>query len=137
MRRNIVNIMHHLVFCQSDSFLYNEPSAKKLNFGFDKCLEVGSINKMSRTYITASLNAALLSSTFVSIRVSNFNGFFTGSIFCSTTGSATGSVNCVGSTTPGGLCGPTEVIDEFGNMVIEDDGDGVSISLDSEFFPIP
>jgi len=128
--------MHHFIFCQKDTFIYNEETARSRNFGLDGYVEVGCINKLSRTFRTASLATSTLSSEMINRYVQNFNGSFSGSIYCAT-GSVSGSVNCDAASSPGGICGPLGIIDEFGNLVIEDDGDGVSLTLNQDFFVFP
>jgi hypothetical protein len=128
--------MHHFIFCQKDSTIYNEEVARNKNFGLDKFVEVGCVNKLSRTFRTASVITTTISSELINRYVQNFNGYFTGSI-CLGTGSVSGSVNCLGSLSSGGACAPTQVIDEYGNFVTEDDGDYVYITLDQDFFVFP
>lgn len=128
--------MHHFIFCQKDTFIYSEETARKKNFGLTPYVEVGCINKLSRTYRTASLAATTLSSELINRYVQNFNGQFTGSIYCAT-GSVSGSVNCNAAASPGGICGPLGVVDEFGNIITEDDGDVLYVSVDEDFFVFP
>jgi hypothetical protein len=128
--------MHHFVFSHKDSFVYSEEVARKRNFGLDKFVEVGCVNKLSRTYRTASLAPSSLSAEFINRYVINFNGSFTGSI-CLASGSVSGSLNCNGYLSPGGICAPLGIVDEFGNLVIEDDGDFSALSFAEDFFVFP
>lgn len=128
--------MHHFIFCQKDTFIYSEETARNKNFGLSPYVEVGCVNKLSRTFRTASIVTTTLSSNeLINRYVRNFTGNFTGSIYCAT-GSVSGSLNC-DSSGFGGTCGPVGVIDEFGNIITEDDGDVVWISVDSDFFVFP
>lgn len=126
--------MHHFIFCQKDTFVYSEETARRKNFGMTPYIEVGCINKLSRTFRTSSLGTSALSSELVNRYVVNFNGSFTGSIYCAT-GSVSGSVNCGSSA--GGICGAVGIVDEFGNIITEDDGDVLFISVDEDFFVFP
>jgi len=128
--------MHHFIFCQKDTFIYNEETARRKNFGTSPYVEVGCVNKLSRTFRTASLSTTTLSSELVNRYVQNFNGYFTGSIYCAT-GSVSGSVNCSAASSPGGICGPAGIVDEFGNIITEEDGDALYLSTDEDFFVFP
>ena len=128
--------MHHFVFSHKDTFIYNEELARRRNFGLDKFVEVGCVNKLSRTYRTSSLTPSSLSVELVNRYVVGFNGSFTGSISFAS-GSVSGSVNCNGYLSPGGICAPLGIVDEFGNLVTEDDGDITSLSFDEDFFVFP
>ena len=128
--------MHHFVFSQKDSFVYSEEVARKRNFGLDKFVEVGCVNKLSRTYRTTSLLPIEPSNELVNRYVVDFHGSFTGSMSCSS-GSVSGSLNCNGYLSPGGICAPLGVVDEFGNLLIEDDGELIRLTFDSDFFVFP
>jgi hypothetical protein len=128
--------MHHFIFCQKDTFIYSEETARRRNFGLDGYVEIGCVNKLSRTFRTASQSSTVLSSELINRYVQNFNGSFSGSIYCAT-GSVSGSVNCDGATSPGGICAPLGIVDEFGNIIMEDDGDPAYISVDEDFFVFP
>lgn len=128
--------MHHFVFSHKDSFVYSEEVARKRNFGLDKFVEVGCVNKLSRTYRTSSLAPSSLAVELINRYVINFNGSFTGSISFASA-SVSGSVNCNGYLSPGGICAPLGIVDEFGNFLIEDDGDTVELSFTEDFFVFP
>ena len=128
--------MHHFIFSHKDSFIYSEEVARARNFGLDKFVEVGCINKLSRTYRTSSLALTSLAIETVNRYVTNFNGNFTGSI-CFATASVSGSVNCNGYLSPGGICAPRGIVDEFGNIVDLGNGDLAALSLDEDFFVFP
>lgn len=125
--------MHHFIFCQKDTFIYSEETAREKNFGLTPYIEVGSVNKLSRTFRTASFASTAISNELVSRYVRNFTGTFTGSISCAT-GSVSGSVNC---STYGITCQPLGVVDEFGNILTEDDGDPLYLLSDEDFSVFP
>lgn len=101
--------MHHFIFCKKDSLIYNDEELRSKNFGLDSYIEIGCVNKLSRTFKTSSLVDA--SDELVIRYIKNFTGTFTGIIYCST-GSISGSVNC--------NCDPTRIVDDFNNYIIDD-----------------
>lgn len=128
--------MHHFVYCQKDTFIYNEESARTINFGLDKVVEISTVNKLSRTFKTVLSTTEVKFSLVTSENFQNFTGYFTGSI-CDSTGSVAGLLNCGSHLSPGGLCEPVGVEDDNGNSLILDDGNGVFLSLPSDFFIFP
>jgi len=126
--------MHHLIYCKSDSFIYNEETARERNFGRDPYLQIGSVNLLTRTTRTGSNDNTGISGV-ISTRVTNFTGIFTGSLCGS--GSVTGSIDCDSSYSIGGLCEPLWLTDEDGNPIIDDSGSYIGITIDSDFFIFP
>jgi hypothetical protein len=128
--------MHHFVFCQKDTFIYSEETARQKNFGLDKFVEVAATNTLSRTYRTSSMVASQTERQLINRYVQNFNGDFSGSI-CDGSGEVSGSIVCNSTLAPGGSCRPTYVLDEFGNVVIDDNGNVIYLSSDEDFFVFP
>ncbi len=108
--------MHHFIFCKKDSLIYNDESIRSKNFGLDPCIEIGCVNKLSRTFKTSSLILMNEPDELINRYVYDFTGTFRGNIYCST-GSISGSVYC--------NCEPTNLIDDDDDQLIEDDGDEI------------
>ena len=114
--------MHHFIFCKKDSLIYNDESVSSKNFGLDPYIEVGCVNKLSRTFKTSSLTLIDEPDELINRYVHDFTGTFRGNIYCSS-GSISGSVNC--------NCDPTRIIDEFDDSMI-DDSDNLIWSIPPE-----
>lgn len=108
--------MHHFIFCKKDSLIYNDESIRSKNFGLDPYIEIGCVNKLSRTFKTSSLTLMNEPDELINRYVYDFTGTFRGNIYCST-GSISGSVYC--------NCEPTNLIEDDGDQLIEDDGDEI------------
>ena len=118
--------MHHFIFCKKDSLIYNDESVSSKNFGLDPYIEVGCVNKLSRTFKTSSLVLMGNSNELIARYVHNFNGIFTGALFCST-GSISGSVNC--------NCDPTRIVDEFNDSMIDESGNFIWLIPPEDIIP--
>jgi hypothetical protein len=122
--------MHHFIYCEKDTFLYNEEIARYKNFGLDPFLEVGAISKFSRTYKVSSSISTSGSNDLINSHVSNFNGNFTGSL-CGIASSITGSVVCGLAT-----CLSVFISDDNGNYILDDQSNFIYISEeDLQIFP--
>lgn len=128
--------MHYHIYCQKDTFIYNDELCRSKNFGLERSIEIGCTNRLSRTYRTSTLYPSEVSNELINRYVTNFNGDFTGSIILST-GSVSGSLNCDSYLSPGGVCSPASIIDESGNYITDESDDVTALSLTSEFFIFP
>ena len=118
--------MHHFIFCKKDTLIYNEEYLRSKNFGLDHYVEIGCVNKLDRTFKTSSLVLRNNSVELMSGYVQNFNGTFTGSIYCST-GSINGTVIC--------NCDPTGITDEFNDSMIDDFGNIIYLIPPEDIIP--
>ena len=114
--------MHHFIYCEQDSFLYNEEVARYKNFGLDPFLEVGAVSKFSRTYRVSSSVSTSGSNDAINSHVSSFTGIFTGSL-CGIATTLTGSVVCGLST-----CLSVFILDDNNNYIVDDGNNFIYIS---------
>ena len=103
--------MHHYIFCSKDSYITNNSFLFKKNFGTDCFLEIAA--SAYSEYRTVDRIPQDVNGDVQYLAVSDFTGTLTGSIFCGTTGSVSGSIRC-------NCFEDFFLVDDFDNFILTD-----------------